>query len=750
MKPHEITDLCACLCLAISLPCAAHAALDVQSAANGGKGGCGADDGGRLVARKTMDPADFAHVKYNLLGRNYWTIMTAEYYSVPEWPERKPTDNPEVKKSFLFQDCGVYAYGGRGFPRNRGDAVTWPTIRENYCSADARDDAAWDRLDPKYKPGKPILAVCASKRNFEAMSGRIDLDFDDYAKFTNSHPRVYAFSTLAEFDNDSRMHYDRIRKMAPGPKKDLLEKEWGTTVATNRYERLRQLRQYFDRKVALYYGDLSKAMSERAAYSLEHVCAAWGVSIVAVETTGTTETSDYRWDVMGMFARGAARQFSIPWEWYIALHSCGYTKDLKEWSISGANYHHKQPSFHSPRGGLSASLMNRIHFYAYLNGANFVQPEGRTSFTWFDPKTGKEEFTPRGRDFERYHQFTHDHPGRGSTFAHCAILTPFAQGYPAFGGSPMIVCPYERFDNMVDGVFFTIVPPPKLNHKQLARIGVESNNLHNTSFAMSYDVLVPDSPQKPEEFLKVLTKYPVAYLTGMYQKDADIARPLTAYVERGGTLLLNALYLDRFPNGFAGVVWDGRTTFDCGARATDERGVSFDVKGEYDVADLKPAGVKTILADERGRILATAFRRGRGCVIVTAPLYMAPRWGDRKGYQVHEATEFGRVAFSFNEYFLRRFQDELYPVKVTGDCQYGINKTPSGWWLWILNNRGVSKFIDTFEKVDESCASRVRVDFKTVAAKSCVELQSGERVALSSGGFDATIPAGAIRIFELK
>ncbi len=129
---------------------------------------------------------------------------------------------------------------------------------------------------------------------------------------------------------------------------------------------------------------------------------------------------------------------------------------------------------------------------------------------------------------------------------------------------------------------------------------------------------------------------------------------------------------------------------------------------------------------------------------------MAPRWGDRKGYQVQADTEFGRVAFSFNEYFLKRFQDELYPVKVTGDCQYGINRTPSGWWLWVLNNRGVSKFIDTFEKVDESCASRVRVDFRTVAAKSCVELQSGERIALSGNGFDATIPAGGIRIFELK
>ena len=77
----------------------------------------------------------------------------------------------------------------------------WPELSKGQPLADARDDATWERLDPKYKPGKPILAVCASKRNFQVMSGRIDLDFDDYAKFTNSHPRVYAFSTLAEFDN---------------------------------------------------------------------------------------------------------------------------------------------------------------------------------------------------------------------------------------------------------------------------------------------------------------------------------------------------------------------------------------------------------------------------------------------------------------------------------------------------------------------------------------------------------------------
>ena len=718
--------------------------------------GCTAD-GGTLAARKAMDPSDFSHAVYRLLGRNYWTIMTAEYYTVPEWSATSPSHNPELKKSLLFQDCAVYSDANRSLPKDRDDIVNWRTIRANYCSTNPADDAVWKKLDPKYKQGKPILVGLHPTRSMRTMAGRIDLDYGDYAQFTNTHPRVFAYGAMDEFDNDSRWFYPRyIRKMKAGPRKDLFIREWGQAVATNRYERLKQLRKYFDRKVALHYGDLAKVMSLRGSHALEHVSAAWGAGYVAVETSGTTDVEEYRWDVMGMFCRGAARQFSIPWEWYPALYSCGYTKDLKIWSESSTTYHNKkQPSPYSPMGGLSASLMNRVYYYAYLNGANFLQPEGRASFTRINTESGIEEFTPRGRDLERYHRFTHDHPARGSTFAHCAILVPFAQGYPAWGGNPMDVCPYERFDNMVDGVFFTIVPAPKLNHRELARIGVESNHLHNTSFAMSYDVLVPDSPQAPEKFLEILDKYPVAYLAGMYPKEADIARPLAAYVEHGGTLLVNALYLDRFPNGFAGVVWDGRTTFDCGAMATDERGASFDVKGKYDVAELKPSGAKTILSDEHGRVLATISSRGRGRVIATAPLYMTPRWGDKahwgkNNWRMAQDTQLGRVSFAFNEYFLKRLQDEIYPVKVTGDCQYGINKTCDGWWLWMLNNKGVSKFIDTFEKIDEICRSRVHVDFKRMSASSCTELLSGERVALVGGGFDATIPAGGVVVFELK
>ena len=36
----------------------------------------------------------------------------------------------------------------------------------------------------------------------------------------------------------------------------------------------------------------------------------------------------------------------------------------------------------------------------------------------------------------------------------------------------------------------------------------------------------------------------------------------------------------------------------------------------------------------------------------------------------------------------------LLPVKVEGDIQYGMNKAAGGWWLYLFNNKGVTKFAD--------------------------------------------------------
>ena len=77
-------------------------------------------------------------------------------------------------------------------------------------------------------------------------------------------------------------------------------------------------------------------------------------------------------------------------------------------------------------------------------------------------------------------------------------------------------------------------------------------------------------------------------------------------------------------------------------------------------------------------------------------------------------------------------------------------RTRGGWWLWVLNNKGVTKFADAYETVDESAASAVRVGFKGVRASKCRELVAGVDVALSESGFSVVVPAGETRIFELK
>lgn len=710
-----------------------------------------------LAVRTAMDPTDFAHVRCSILGRNHWMIQGSGYYTIPEREPDKPYHNPELRKLGMFSDCGLYVGAARGIPENgEGASVTWRTVRENWCDLGPKGDAVWMRVDPVFKPGYPKIVVFPSKRNFRAMSGKIDLDYEDYANFLKTHPEVVAFMTCAEIDNEVNTLPGRIRNMPEGPVKARLSADWPAYTPKSREGLFALAKQWFDRRVALYYGDLSRAASERCVYSLEHATADWGVSQVVVETTGQCQDNDPRWDVMGMFCRGAARQFDLPWNWFIAIISTGYSKDLSYFGSSSCCYNQRPRSnkYWRPEGGLSRSLLNRLQYYAYLNGANFIQYEGGESFLTFNSQPGLEQLTDRGRDVETFHAFTRKHPDRGGTFAHCAILTPIDLMYTEFGG----VCgggnvPYSVDDYMVDGVFFTAVPACTTGHRQLAKIGVESNYLHNAELAMSYDVLCPDARQKKDKFPKTVAKYPVAYLTGAYAKNVDITTPLTEYVRNGGTLVLNAVYLDRFPKDFAGVRWDGKSLVGCGKRATDDDGRSFDVDADYEVAAFEPCGAKPVLTDETGRALVLSHAYGKGRVLVTAPLHMAPKrpsWDLAGRMETVGSVKLGRIGFVFNRWLFGRLQDELFPVRVTGDCQYGINRTKTGWWLWALNNKGVSKFVDTFETVDATQTSPIRVESKGLRISSVRELLGDSEIATDGVGFDGVVPAGGVVVYELK
>ena len=689
----------------------------------------------------------------DVMGRGYWSLMTSEYATDPEFAKSRATDNPELREVSVFKDCALSNYASRRIKEPWG---AWRTVAENYGSP----NPSWDALERFGKMDKPLFVTFGGKRTVQAMVGPVEMDFDDYRAWKARHPNLFAIGSLGEWDNDLWLMYERMSKMPAGELKDALERTWGKTAPSDRYEMVKLARRYFDRVNELHYGDIAFTRPLRASMANDFLAAAWGVKMLGYETTSTTGRSwtEYRWDASCPFTRGAARQFSIPWEWYIALYSNAWTADGEKFLDSAPwflDHRPDKPSLRKQqvgtRGGISASLTRRAHYYAYLNGANFVMCEGRTSFTRINPDTKLEELTDRGRDYVRFHDFTKAHPDRGATYTPVALLVPFAQGYPAYGGPAWNRCPYLPWDNMVDAFLFTLCLAWATRPDDLKK-GLEGN-LHNSKLPMMCDVLAPDAPQPRDKFLAALRDYPVAVLAGLYPDGADLASALKEYVKNGGPLVLNAAYLGRkgFDANWTGAAPTGRRIV-CGRRAIPAAdGAELSVDDDYELVEIAPAaGAETLLADENGAALVTAKNCGTGRVVVFSPDRFVPKFGARSPSDVVADTRAGRRKFVFADYLLTMLAEELFPVRVTGDCQYGLNKTRNGWWLWVLNNKGVTKFADAYETIDASAAAKVTVELKGIVAGQCRELVSGYDVTLSQNGFSAVVPAGETRIFELK
>ena len=693
-----------------------------------------------LVANPVVESAQLSAT---IRGRDYWTWLTASRYS-DQSVKPDAAYNPEIAKRAVFADCALHCAVRTKPPAGK---PAFRTVQDNYC----KNPLMWERIEARAKPDFPMIVRWATKREVEAMAGPIELDYADYRAWRARHPEVWGYEFLDEWDNDLISIPRKIPNVKDEVQKRALIAEWGEQPPTNRFVYLARARQYLERQIALHYGVSNETIAVRASYALDHIAGAWGAKNLWVEMTNTTGgDGEYRWDIAPLFTRGAARQFGVPWGWFQAIYLNGYTES-GEWMPNSTCWEEPVPDScrpgSSPRGGISASLERRGWYWAYVNGANGVEPEMWTTRFLLKQGTasGREELTARGRAFADFHDFTKAHPDRGATFAPVAVLTPFASPYPATGGAPWGYCPYERGDEMTDAVFFALVP----GHARDAgmRAGKEFN-LHNTRYAMMYDVLVPDSPQDPAAFAAVLRRYPVAILSGDYPDYAKFASVLREYVREGGTLVLNAAQMKggAFPSDFTGVRL-ADTVGRVSGVVKDYAGRAFELDGEYELADVTPVSAETVLSDAQGRPLITRSSFGRGRVIVTAPLWMAPLAASAS--EALQGTRNGTRTFMLAKYLLARFQSELFPVKVSGDALYGLNRTKAGWWLWCFNNKGVTKFADTFERIDPSAKSRIAVGLKQIGAKSVRELLSDTVVPLADNAFAFDVPAGGLAIFEI-
>ena len=548
----------------------------------------------------------------------------------------------------------------------------WSSFADNFRP----DEKDKEILSSNPFPDRPLILWTSSKRKAVTLGGRIALDAKEYADWKAAHPNTMFDGIVVEWDNDLMMGYNSAKNIKDPVRRAQVEKFLGQKPK-DRFERLAMMRRHFaNRRHASYSEDMGVFVAH--IYNL-HLGGDCGARYLCIETTNTSggihDDSEYRWNTAAMFARGAARQFGVPWEWYVAGYVNGF-RENGEWINNSICVHPAGPqeiaarSGCGPEYGVSANLLRRVFYYAYLNGANFTQmEEWSAQFQTWDAKAGKTVLTPFGRDYARFHDFTQAHPDRGVPYAPVAICVPISQGYSAFGGWPWAngSYGYTRGDHEIDAVFFTIVPG--FERAKAMKAGVETN-LHNSPHAHMYDVLCPDAPsQSDDEILDAMKSYKALVVVGDYANRPLLERRLAAYTAAGGRVI-------RF--------------------------------GE-DAAPAPQDATEAVNAVKSGR------------------------------------AKFPKVART-----LADLQAELFPFKVSGDCLYGANRTKDGWWLWVFNNRGVTKFADKMARIDHACDAEIEIASANARISSAKELLYGGEVQVADGAFKHRVAAGDLAVFEIK
>ena len=143
-------------------------------------------------------------------------------------------------------------------------------------------------------------------------------------------------------------------------------------------------------------------------------------------------------------------------------------------------------------------------------------------------------------------------------------------------------------------------------------------------------------------------------------------------------------------------------------------------------------------------VLADYVRAG-GRLVRIAQDMLPPFAGASAIQKIHR----GELKFPKVEAELNALQRDLFPFEVSGDCQYGASRTASGWWLWVMNNKGVVKFADRFAQVDRGKDATIAVRCRLGSPTSVKELVTGTDVPTKGDTFDYTVPAGDLAVFSL-
>ena len=530
-----------------------------------------------------------------------------------------------------------------------------------------------------------------------------------WRRWKAAHTNLLCCWTHIEWDNTVPLTYARAPKIADAARrKEVLD--FLGAEPRDRYERVRVQRRFYDRMKDLYYGDDDVTGVMFASLYSGHVAAGFGAKMLIVETTNTTgkDGPEYRWNVSPMFCRGAARQFALPWYWYIASYFMGYERDgrpnpncYRTASRHGGN--------HGPDFGLSLSAIERTMWKAWLSGAGSYEREAMTD-SIFDKDAKPWRLSDEGLVYERYYNVVTTH-GRGVPYTPIALLVPMCRGESRALGRPFtynLKCPYAHADHMTDAILATALDFPKNMTEKAMKAGVE-RVMANSRFGDLFDALTPDFPDQTS-FRRILPAYPCAVLCGEYGINRELSGILREYVERGGTLVLSVAQLDTFP---------------------------------VDLSSCKPLE-NPAFCD---------LRMGKGRVIVGKTPYLTDWEGANEAEAARKAlaavTRGNPQRFPDIEWLVESLVRRFSPISVKGDVQWGLNRTKDGWLVYLINNAGVIKFASSAPEFLPG-GSEIEVDLGRLGVTTANDILTGTPGTLANGILRTVVPHGGVAIFEIR
>ena len=660
----------------------------------------------------------------------------------------------------LFDDCAV-TYTARQWPVRRirsGKALGSPGLSAAEIQSYAHfvtnppapktltlndffgPGAAWEALEERARPSQPFFIAAHQVRPAFFLEKTYATDREGFRAWQAAHPNFLGFEALGEFDSDAFFYCwkgkEQFPKMEPALQRHFAD---GFAFPRDQYEWTNLVAEAWSRSSQLLFGrgDLIWPMCS-GYFSLNHIFAHFGAAGLMYEATGQ---GCPRWQVAGAFTRGAARQYGLPFVWYQAHFMTLYRRGDYAKTVGGNNRWNQKPdAFGGPWKGCSRELFVRQSLYGWLIGASFVGIEDWPNLLSAPDAKGVRAPTAFARELNALGEL-HRKIDRGVSYTPVALLVPFTDRYSCWGHTDGIV------DDISQNSFYlTLVPVgDDLVQLGLRRRGDEGC-LFNSPYGEMYDVLNTDSGMPTDRLRASLVPYKCAFLVGTYRKgDLDVGA-LGDYVRSGGTLIVSADQVadGHVPATLSGVTFDGKTSVPSGASICLRDGrVLHALENPYAWLIGEPVEARPVLWDDRGGIVAYANAVGKGRVLTICAGKMRPVPELDKG-----AVARGEKTYDLIAWLLKRVQEETMPVAVSGDVQWGVNRTAKGFLVWLFNNRGVMHYSGEEPTVDPGAAVSATVR-ANVAASSVRDAVSGSPVDGADGAFAVTVPAGGYRLVEL-